>query len=88
MIERPLLTADELKSLPKGHFIIMKTGAHPMQTVLRLFLDWGITFGEPYITEERFHRKVAYADKALNNDTYSPVLVYKIFDISVLYMIC
>ncbi|WP_312907007.1 VirD4-like conjugal transfer protein, CD1115 family [Tissierella praeacuta] len=63
MMERPLLTADELKSLPKGHFVIMKTGTHPMQTVLRLFLDWGITFGEPYITEERSHRKVVYADK-------------------------
>jgi type IV secretion system protein VirD4 len=63
MIERPLLTADELKSLPKGNFVIMKTGVHPMKTVLRLFLDWGITFGEPYIIEERSHRKVVYADK-------------------------
>ena len=63
MIERPLLTADELKSLPKGNFVIMKTGVHPMRTVLRLFLDWGITFGEPYITEEKSHRKVSYADK-------------------------
>lgn len=63
MMERPLLTADELKSLPKGHFVTMKTGTHPIQTVLRLFLDWGITFGEPYIMEERSHRKVAYADK-------------------------
>jgi type IV secretion system protein VirD4 len=63
MMERPLLTADELKSLPKGNFVIMKTGTHPIQTVLRLFLDWGITFGEPYITEERSHRKVVYADK-------------------------
>jgi type IV secretion system protein VirD4 len=42
MMERPLLTADELKSLPKGNFVIMKTGANPMKTVLRLFLDWGI----------------------------------------------
>lgn len=28
MIERPLLTPDELKSLPKGDFIVMKTGVH------------------------------------------------------------
>ena len=48
MIERPLMTPDELKSIPKGHFIVMKTGTHPMQTRLRLFLEWGITFGEPY----------------------------------------
>ena len=29
MMERPLLTADELKSLPKGEFVVMKTGTHP-----------------------------------------------------------
>src|SRR5574344_475323 len=63
MIERPLLTADELKSLPKGNFVIMKTGVHPMQTKLRLFLDWGITFDKPYEMEEKSHRKVRYADK-------------------------
>lgn len=63
MMERPLLTADELKSLPKGNFVIMKTGENPMRTVLRLFLDWGITFGNPYIIEEKSHRNVAYADK-------------------------
>ena len=63
MMERPLLTADELKSLPKGNFVIMKTGVNPMTTVLRLFLEWGISFGEPYIMEEKSHRKVAYADK-------------------------
>ena len=63
MIERPLLTADELKSLPKGNFVIMKTGVHPMQSKLRLFLDWGITFDKPYVMEEKSHRKVFYADK-------------------------
>ena len=31
--------------IPKGHFIVMKTGTHPMRTRLRLFLEWGITFG-------------------------------------------
>lgn len=30
MMERPLLTPDELKSLPKGDFVVMKTGVHPM----------------------------------------------------------
>lgn len=34
MIERPLMTPDELKSLPKGTFVVMKTGTHPMQTKL------------------------------------------------------
>jgi type IV secretion system protein VirD4 len=63
MMERPLMTADELKSIPKGNFVVMKTGTHPMRTKLRLFLDWGIRFGEPYTVEEKAHRKVVYADK-------------------------
>lgn len=63
MIERPLMTADELKSLPKGDFVVMKTGVHPMKTKLKLFLDWGITFDKTYESEEKSHRKVYYADK-------------------------
>ena len=63
MMERPLMTPDELKSIPKGEFVVMKTGSHPMRTRLRLFLDWGITFDEPYILPERAAREVAYADK-------------------------
>lgn len=63
MMERPLMTADELKAIPKGTFVVMKTGKHPMQVKLRLFLDWGITFDEPYQIEERANRKIAYADR-------------------------
>ena len=63
MMERPLMTPDELKSIPKGHFVVMKTGTHPMQTRLRLFLDWGISFGKPYILAEKAARTVAYASK-------------------------
>lgn len=63
MIERPLMTPDELKSIPKGEFIVMKTGTHPMRTRLRLFLEWGITFGEPYRVPERTDRAVACAGK-------------------------
>ncbi len=63
MIERPLMTADELKSIPKGNFIVMKTGTNPMKSKLKLFLDWGITFEKSYQSEENAHRKVYYADK-------------------------
>ena len=71
MIERPLMTPDELKSIPKGHFIVMKTGTHPMRTRLRLFLEWGITFGETYQVPQRAARKVYYANKAeLTNAIY------------------
>jgi len=63
MMERPLMSPDELKSLPKGNFIVTKTGTHPMRTVLKLFLHWGIQFEEPYEIEEKSARRVAYADK-------------------------
>lgn len=63
MIERPLMTPDELKSMPKGHFIVTKTGAYPMRTRLKLFLEWGITFGKPYEIAEQSARKVEYADR-------------------------
>ena len=63
MMERALLTPDELKSIPKGSFIVMKTGTHPMRTRLRLFLDWGIKFGAPYTVPERANRTVDYANR-------------------------
>ena len=64
MMQRRLMTPDELKSIPKGHFVVMKTGTHPMKTRLRLFLDWGISFESPYQVAERANRKVAYASRA------------------------
>ncbi len=63
MAERALMTPDELKSIPKGEFVVMKTGSHPMRTKLRLFLDWGITFGAPYQTPEHGQRRVYYAGR-------------------------
>ncbi|MEY8357158.1 type IV secretory system conjugative DNA transfer family protein, partial [Lachnospiraceae bacterium 54-53] len=63
MIERPLLTPDELKSMQKGRFIVTKTGTYPMRTRLKLFLEWGITFGKAYEIEEKSARKVEYADR-------------------------
>ena len=41
----------------------MKTGTHPMRTRLQLFLNWGITFDEPYTVPERANRAVAYANR-------------------------
>ena len=63
MAERALLSPDELKSLPKGEFVVMKTGTHPMRTKLQLYFKWGITFEEPYQTPERAQREVYYAGK-------------------------
>ena len=63
MVERALLSPDELKSLPKGEFVVMKTGTHPMRTKLQLYFKWGIKFEEPYQTPERAQREVYYAGK-------------------------
>ena len=64
MVERPLMTPDELRSIPKGNFVVMKTGCHPMRTRLRLFLDWGITFEkEGYSVPVRQNAKVHYAGR-------------------------
>lgn len=63
MMSRPLMSPDELKTLPKGHFILAKTGRCPMQTSLPLFLKWGIVFGDAYEVPERSAREVAYADR-------------------------
>ena len=63
MAERVWLSPDELKNLPKGNFIVMKTGSHPMRTKLQLYFKWGIKFEEPYQTPERAQREVYYAGK-------------------------
>ena len=63
MTERPLMSADELKAMPKGQFVVMKTGAYPMKVRLKLFFDCGISFGEPYTVKENANRKVEYAEK-------------------------
>ena len=63
MMSRPLMSPDELKTLPRGHFILAKTGCCPMQTTLPLFLKWGIQFGEVYEIPEQAARSVAYADR-------------------------
>jgi type IV secretion system protein VirD4 len=63
MMARPLMTVDELKSMPKGYFIVMKTGCNPMKSRLKLFFHWGISFEDNYEIKEQSARKVKYADK-------------------------
>ena len=68
MIERSLMTSDELKAMPKGQFVVMKSGVHPMKVNLKLFYNWGITFDidNPYTVKENANRKIIYAtSKAL-----------------------
>lgn len=63
MIERPLMTSDELKNLPRGTFVVMKTAEHPMKVKLKLFFKWGISFEAPFSVEEHSNREVHYAQK-------------------------
>ncbi len=63
MIGRPLMTVDELKSMPKGQFIVMKTGTHPMISRLKLYFRWGIKFGEPFQIADRGARAVSYMER-------------------------
>lgn len=64
MTERPLMTADELKSMDKGNFVVMKTGAHPFISKLKLFFNWGIQFDkQPYAVADKGARPVAYASR-------------------------
>jgi len=63
MIARPLMTPDELKSMQKGQFVIMKTGRNPIRATLRLFTKWGITFDKQYELEDRGARAVHYVNR-------------------------
>ena len=65
MMQRPLMTADELKSMPKGSFVVMKTGSYPMRIRLKLFFEWGIRFDLPLTMEEHELRPVCYASRAV-----------------------
>ena len=58
------MTADELKSLPKGTFVVTKTGFNPIQVKLKLFFKWGIQFEDkPYVVPLRDNRNICYASK-------------------------
>lgn len=63
MIERALMTPDELKSMPKGQFIVMKTGHNPMEVKLKLFFKWGIDFETPFSLGSREVKEVKYLNK-------------------------
>ena len=63
MMSRPLMAPEELKTLPKGNFILAKTGVCPMKTRLPLFFKWGIRFEEVYEVPEQAAREVVYADR-------------------------
>ena len=64
MTERPLMSPDELKSMRKGSFVVMRTGTHPFISKLKLFMKWGIKFDQGKTElKDKADRKVYYAGK-------------------------
>lgn len=64
MIERPLMTGDELRTLPKGSMLVTKTGAHPVITQMQLYTKWGIIFdSKPYMLQDKSARPVKYVSE-------------------------
>lgn len=70
-----------MKSLPKGTFVVMKTGFYPMKVKLKLFFKWGIEFEEQYQVTENGNRNVQYANRVeiINGiiESYHPELTEK-----------
>ena len=59
------MTSSELKSMKKGRFIVLKTGANPFVAKLKLYFEWGIKFDEnnPFMLDDKGARAVAYVSK-------------------------
>lgn len=49
MVSVNLMTADAIRTMNRGDFVVMRTGDHPIKCHFDLFLDWGIP---PYKTSE------------------------------------
>lgn len=49
--------------MPKGQFIVMKTGVHPMISKLKLYFKWGIKFEEEYKLPDKTARTVSYKER-------------------------
>ncbi|MCR3758919.1 type IV secretory system conjugative DNA transfer family protein [Clostridium felsineum] len=51
MVGRPLMTADEIKRIKKGDFIVLKTGSYPMKVKIPLYKDWGIELRDDFTVQ-------------------------------------
>lgn len=63
MTGRELITADELKCLPKGTFICTKTGMSPFKVQLLFYEKLGILYDEKLNAEIKEVKTVYYADR-------------------------
>jgi type IV secretion system protein VirD4 len=63
MVQRPLLTAEEIKTLEQNKWILMKSRCHPLISIMKRYNEWGIELDCPFQMTEDSARRVKYADK-------------------------
>lgn len=63
MTRKPLMSADEIKTMPFGHWVVNKTGMYPFQTTISRYDKWGIELDTPYEIAENHMKQVYYADR-------------------------
>lgn len=61
MIQKPLMTAEQILHMPEGQWILTKTRNYPMLTTMKRFTEWGIQLNCPFKMEENAARPVKYA---------------------------
>ncbi len=62
MMEVPLMAPNELREMPKGDFVLLKTFCRSVRTHMPLFTEWGITTEEKYHMPKRPVREIKYMD--------------------------
>lgn len=63
MIQKPLMTAEQILHMPDDQWILTKTRRYPMLTTMKRFNKWGIRLDCPFQMPEYAARTVLYADK-------------------------
>lgn len=62
MMEVPLMAPNELREMPKGEFVLLKTFCRSTKTHMPLFTEWGIELEEQYHMPDRATREIKYMD--------------------------
>jgi len=62
MMEVPLMAPNELREMPRGEYVLLKTFCRSARTRMPLFTDWGITLEGKYHVSERAIREIEYMD--------------------------
>ena len=62
MMEVPLMAPNELREMPKGEFVLLKTFCRSTKTHMPLFTDWGIKLENKFEMPIRDIREIQYQD--------------------------